>query len=73
MTVINHMCVQARDTGGGQWTRGDLNPDALLDEEGAVPDMRFEELPEGQGLGHSAGRRTVAGMRQAEQDASHEV
>lgn len=58
---------QAKDTAGGQWTRLDLNPDALLEEEGAVPDMHFDELLEG------AGPLTVASKRVAEQDASHAV
>ena len=58
---------QAKDTADGQWTRLDLNTDALLDEEGAAPDMRFEELPEG------AGPPSVASTRVAEHDASHAV
>ena len=56
--------IQATDTGGGQWTRLDLNSDALLEEEGAAPDMRFEELREGP---------LPVSRLAARHDASHEV
>ena len=65
LTLRPGVACQARDTGGGQWTRLDLNSDALLEEEGAAPDMQFEELLQG------AGPPTVASRRLAEHDASH--
>ena len=56
--------LQATDTAGGQWTRLDLNSNALLEEEGAAPDMRFEELREGP---------LPVSRLSARHDASHEV
>ena len=56
--------LQATDTASGQWTRLDLNPNALLEEEGAAPAMRFEELKDAP--------QAVNGQA-AKHDASHEV
>ena len=59
-----HCQAQATDTASGQWTRLDLNPDALLEEEGAAPDMQFEELKDAP---------QAVSRQAAKHDASHQV